>query len=175
MKNVSFGKIEIKRDVWKFEAIVLVCLFVFFSFNYLDSGSCSPQNPCDAFEPSLPSNLLLGKLLPLLSSTFNLWVRLLTRDSRVENKFSAVRSSKPSSSSSSPDDRLSACSGGCLVGRELRNLCICLWSRSSLSLRILRVHINKWNTKRVRRNNKMCFISNFILLLYYIKCYLKTL
>lgn len=100
---------------------------------YLDNGLLRPQNACDGWEPSLPNSLPLGKPADRLSSTLSRCVRLRTLDSNVENKFSAVNNSKPSSSSSSPDDKLSACSDGCLDGRELLNRCICLCNKSSLS------------------------------------------
>lgn len=77
-----------------------------------------------------------------MSSTFNLCVKLRTLDSRVENRFSAVNNSNPSSSSSSPEDKLSTCSGGCLDGRELLNRCMCRCNRSSLSLQATKTRIN---------------------------------
>lgn len=103
--------------------------------NYLDSGLFRPHNACEELDPNLPNRRELGKPVVRLSSTFNLCVKLRTLDSRVENRFSAVNSSNPSSSSSSPEDKLSTCSGGCLDGRELLNRCMCRCNRSSLSLR----------------------------------------
>ena len=109
---------------------------------YLDNGLFRPQKACEELDPNLPNNRELGKPVVRLSSTFNLCVKLRTLDNRVENKFSAVNNSNPSSSSSSPEDKLSACSDGCLVGRELLNRCICRCKRSSLSLKDKLISIN---------------------------------
>ena len=109
--------------------------------NYLDSGLFRPHNACEELDPNLPNRRELGKPVVRLSSTFNLCVKLRTLDSRVENRFSAVNNSNPSSSSSSPEDKLSTCSGGCLDGRELLNRCMCRCNRSSLSLRTTKTRI----------------------------------
>lgn len=111
------------------------------SINYLDSGLFRPHNACEELDPNLPNRRELGKPVVRLSSTFNLCVKLRTLDSRVENRFSAVNNSNPSSSSSSPEDKLSTCSGGCLDGRELLNRCMCRCNRSSLSLQATKTRI----------------------------------
>lgn len=116
--------------------------------NYLDSGLFRPHKACEELDPNLPNRRELGKPVVRLSSTFNLCVKLRTLDSRVENRFSAVNNSNPSSSSSSPEDKLSTCSGGCLDGRELLNRCMCRCNRSSLSLRATNTRIS--STPRYR-------------------------
>lgn len=103
--------------------------------NYLVNGLLRPQKAWDGLDPNLPKSRELGKPAARLSSTFSLCVKLRTLDNSVEKRFSAVSNSKPSSSSSSPEDKLSACSGGCLDGRELLSRCMCLCNRSSLSLK----------------------------------------
>lgn len=76
-----------------------------------------------------------GKPLVLGSLTFKRLVRARTLDSKVENKFSAVKISKPSSSSSSPElaESFASTVPRC-EGLELLSRCI-VWNRgSSVSL-----------------------------------------
>lgn len=69
---------------------------------YLASnGSLFQKGLCDCLKLLMKREL--GKFDVVSLLTFNRCVRARTRDNRVENKFSAVSSSKPSSSSSSPE------------------------------------------------------------------------
>lgn len=69
---------------------------------------------------------MLGKFDVVSLLTFNRCVKARTRESKVEKRFSAVSSSKPSSSSSSPELPDSLGSGLAtavrVVGRELLEL-----------------------------------------------------
>lgn len=72
-----------------------------------------------------------GKPVAFGSLTLSLLVSARTLESNVENRFSAVRISKPSSSSSSPE--LAESVGSTVPrceGRELLSLCI-VWNRGS--------------------------------------------
>lgn len=98
-------------------------------FYLFAKGSWFQNGLCDCLKLLIKREL--GKFdVSLL--TFNRCVNARTRDNNVENKFSAVNNSKPSSSSSSPE--LAESFGSCVnvverfVGREL--LWKLLWGKN---------------------------------------------
>lgn len=97
--------------------------------NYLASNGSLFQKGllallCDCLK--LLMKRLVGKFDVVSLLTFNRWVRARTRDNSVEKRFSAVRISKPSSSSSSPElpESFGSCENNVerFVGLEL--LCV---------------------------------------------------
>lgn len=90
---------------------------MYIDIKYLANESRSQNGLCDPNAPLKSDDL--GKVGLPSSSTFKRWVKERTLDNKVENKFSAVKISKPSSSSSSPELTESLGSNSPRLGLEL--------------------------------------------------------